>query len=80
MEVKENKVIKAVEEMKKTEVKILRNEEWQIEKDLVLKEEKVYVPKDEKLRLEIIWLHHNTPIAEHREQWKIVELVTKNYW
>ena len=66
--------------MKKTEVKILRNEEWQIEKDLVLKEEKVYVPKDEKLRLEIIWLHHNTPIAEHREQWKIVELVTKNYW
>ena len=73
-------MIKAVEEMKKTEVKILRNEEWQIEKDLVLKEEKVYVPKDEKLRLEIIWLHHNIPIAKHRGQWKIVELVTKNYW
>ena len=26
--------------MKKVEVKILRNEEWQIENDLVLKEEK----------------------------------------
>jgi len=31
----------------------------------VLKEEKVYVLRDEKLRLEIIWLHHDTPIAEH---------------
>jgi len=80
LEVRDDEVIKAVEEMKKTEVKILRNEEWQIEKDLVLKEEKVYVPKDEKLRLEIIWLHHNILIAKHRGQWKIVELVTKNYW
>ena len=40
--------------MKKTRVKVLRNEEWQIENNLVLKEEKVYVPRDEKLKLEII--------------------------
>jgi len=40
----------------------------------------VYVPKDEKLRVEIIWLHHNTPIAGHGGQWKTVELVTRNYW
>ena len=32
---------------------------------MVLKERRVYVPKDEKLRVEIIWLHHNIPIAEH---------------
>ena len=69
-----------VEEMKKAEVKMLRNEEWQIEKGLVLKEGKVYVPKDEKLRVEIIWLHHDIPIAGHRGQWKTVELVTRNYW
>jgi len=30
-----------------------------------LKEGRVYVPKDEKLRVEIIWLRHDTPIAEH---------------
>jgi len=30
-------------------VKILRNEEWQIEGELVLKERKVYVPKDKEL-------------------------------
>ena len=39
--------------MKKTGVKMLRNEEQQIEKELVLKQGRVYVPKDEKLRVEI---------------------------
>ena len=53
-EAKDNEVIKAVEEIKKAGVKLLRNEEWQIEDDLVLKERKVYVPRDEKLRLEIM--------------------------
>ena len=66
-EAKYNKVIKAVEEMKKAGVKVLRNEKWQIKNDLVLKEEKVYVLKDNKLRLEIIWLHYNMPIAGYRE-------------
>ena len=67
-ETRDDKVIKAVEEMKKAGVKVLRNEEWQIEDNLVLKKGKVYVPRNEKLRLEIIWLHHNTPIAGHEEQ------------
>ena len=77
---KDEEVIKVVEEMKKAEVKMLRDEEWKIEERLVLKEESVYVPKDEKLRVEIIRLHHDTPIAEHGGQWKMVELVTRNYW
>jgi len=51
---KDEKVIKAVEEMKKAGVKMLRNKEWQIEKELVLKEGRVYIPKDEELRVEII--------------------------
>ena len=65
-EAKYNKVIKVVEEIKKAGVKILRNEEWQIEDDLVLKEEKIYVLKNDKLRLEIIWLHYNMPIVGYR--------------
>jgi len=77
---KDEEVIKAVEEMKKAEVKTLRNKQWQIEKELVLKEERVYVLKDEKLRVEIIWLHHDMPIAGYERQWKTVELVTRNYW
>ena len=68
LEVKDDKVVKAVEEMKKAGVKVLRNDKWQIKDDLVLKERKMYIPKDEGLRLEIIWLYHDTLIAEHREQ------------
>jgi len=46
----------------------LRNDEWQIEDDLVLQEGKVYVPKNEKLRLEIIQLHHDILIAGYGGQ------------
>ena len=45
--------------MKKAGVKVLRNNEWKIEGELVLKEGKVYVLKDEELRIEIIQLHHD---------------------
>jgi len=40
----------------------------------------VYVPKDNRLRAEIIRLHYNTLIEGHEEQWKTVELVTQNFW
>jgi len=53
------------DEVIKAEVKVLRNKEWQIEDDLVLKEGKVYIPRNKKLRLEIIWLHHDMLIAKH---------------
>ena len=65
---KDEEVIRAVEEMKKVGVKMLRNEKWQIEEGLVLKEGKVYVLKDEKLRVEIIQLYHDIPIAGHGGQ------------
>ena len=65
---KDKEVIKVVEEMKKAEVKILRDEEWQVEKGFVLKEERVHVLKDKKLRVEIIWLYHDMPIAGHEGQ------------
>jgi len=66
--------------MKKANVKELQGNEWQIEGDLVLKEGKVYILKNEELRTEIIWWHHDMLTAGHGGIWKIVELVTKNYW
>jgi len=39
-----------------------------MEEDLVLKEGIIYVLKDEALRVEIIWLHHDIPIVGHREK------------
>jgi len=73
------KVVKAVEELKKAGVKTLRDEEWKIEDGVVLKERRIYVPEGE-LRGEVIQLHHNTPIGGHGGRWKTTELVTRNYW
>jgi len=77
---KNEDVVRVVEEMKRAKIKELREEEWKIEKELVLKEGKVYIPRDEELRAEVIRLHHNILVAGHGEQWKTVELVTRNYW
>ena len=77
---RDDKVVKAVEEMKRAGVKMLRDEEWRQEDGLMLKEGKVYVPRDEKLRAEVIRLHHDTPVGGHGGQWKTAELVTRNFW
>ena len=44
-----------------------QGDEWRIEEDLVLKEGKIYVPKDGELRAAIIQLYHNVPVAGHGE-------------
>ena len=77
---KNKEMIRVVKEIKKAGVKALRGKKWQTKKDLVLKEGKVYVLKDEKLRVEIIQLHHDVPVAEHEGKQKTIELVTRNYW
>jgi len=68
LKVKDNEVVKAVEEMKQAGVKMLRDEEWREVNGVMYKEGKVYIPKDDKLRAEIIRLHHDMPIGEHGEQ------------
>ena len=65
--------------MKKAKFKVLRGNEQQVERYLVLKKGKVYVPKDKKLRVEIIWLHHDILAARYRGRWNMTELVIRNY-
>jgi len=66
--------------MKRAKIKELRRNKWKIEGKLVLKEEKVYVPKNKELRVEVIQLHHDILAAGHKGRWKMVELVMRNYW
>jgi len=66
--VKDDKVVKAVEEIKRAGVKMLRDEEWREVDGVMYKEGKVYVPKNDKLRAEIIRLHHDTPVGGHGGQ------------
>ena len=74
---KDKEIVRIVEE---TEIKVLHGDEWQIKRDLVLKEGKVYVLKNKELRVEIIQLQHDVLVAGHRGRWKMSELVTRNYW
>ena len=66
--VKDNKVVKAVEEIKQAGVKMLRNKEWKEVDGIMYKEGKVYVPKDDRLRAEIIRLHYDMLVGGHRRQ------------
>ena len=77
---KDEEIVRVIEKMKKVEIRTLKGKEWQLEGDLILKERKVYVPKDEELRVEIIQLHHDVPVARHGGKWKTTELVMRNYW
>jgi len=70
----DEKVVKAVKELKKAGVKMLRDEEWEIKDRVVLKEGRIYVPERE-LRGEIIRLYHDTLVGGHRRRWKMMELV-----
>ena len=66
--------------MKKTGFKVLREDKWQIEKDLVLKKRKAYIPKNKELRVEIIQLYYNILVVEYKKRQNITKLVTRNDW
>jgi len=66
--VKDNEVVKVVEEMKQAGVKMLRDKKWREVDGIMYKEGKVYVPKDNILKAEIIRLYHDIPVGGHRGQ------------
>jgi len=65
---KDDEVVKAVEEMKQVGVKMLRDEKWREVDGVMYKERKVYISKDDKLRAEIIRLYHDTLVGGHGGQ------------
>jgi len=62
---KDKKVVKAVEELKKAGIKMLRDEEWTVEEGIVMKEGQIYVPEEE-LRGEVIHLHYDMSVGGYR--------------
>ena len=70
-------MFKVVEEIKKIRVKVLRGDKWQVEGDLVLKKRKIYILKNEKLRIEIIQLHYDV-LGEDNKVGNKKLLVAKN--
>ena len=68
-------VAKAVKELNTSD-----DDGWAVSDGLILLRGKVYVPRDRRLRHDIVRAHHDTPVAGHPGRWKTVELVTRNYW
>jgi len=57
-------------------------QDWNYENGLLLYKEKIYIPHsvEDTLQQQIIQMHHDLPSARHPGQWKIYELVSRNYW
>jgi len=64
---KDKKVVRAVEKLKKTEMKTLKNKEWTIEKGLVIKKEQIYMPEEE-LKRRVIYLYYNMLVEGYRRK------------
>jgi hypothetical protein len=55
-------------------------EEWNTENGLVLNNGRVYIPKDDELRRDIVKAHHDALPAGHPGQARTLEMVDRNYW
>ena len=75
----DEKIAELARELKAKEKKIVRGEEWKLEDELLLYRGKVYIPRDDKLRSQIITLHYDLPVVGHLGKWKITELISRNY-
>src|SRR5258708_652119 len=59
---------------------MLQSDEWERDGDLVMYRGCVYVPRDPQLCHNIIHAHHDSVVTSHPGQWKMLELVSHNYW
>ena len=53
---------------------------WSYENGLLLRNNLIYVPDDNSLRLELLRQHHDDPLAGHFGFLKTFELLSRNYW
>jgi hypothetical protein len=70
----------AVDQLLKGTKPMLVPKEWGLEDGMVTHAGKVYIPKDEGLRTEVVTLHHDSPMCGHPALWKTLELIQQNYW
>ena len=72
-------VVKALRELD-DKAPDLHTSEWGKGDGIVTFQGRVYVPKDPQLRHDIVYAHHDKPIAGHPGRWKTLELVSRTYW
>jgi len=58
-----------------------KEKSWQEHAEgVVTWQERIYVPKNKRLREDIIREHHDSITAGHPRRYKTQELITRNYW
>jgi hypothetical protein len=80
-DVQEESVAKAARELRKDKGRgTVKSAEWSESDVLLMFCGKIYVPKDRELRCCIVEQHHNTHITRHAGRFKILKLISHNYW
>jgi len=73
-------VVKAVRELWQAASKMVHSAEWLEEEGLFQFRDKIYVPQNTDLRRQVVSLCHDTKVAGYPRCWKMLELVSRDYW
>ena len=58
-----------------------KGQDWSKDpKGIIRKWNKIFVPNDNETIFEVIWAHHDSPIAGHPGQYRTQELVGREFW
>ena len=71
---------KAARELQQASSKTVCSVEWSEDKGLLQFRGKIYIPRNPDLRRRVVSLCHDTKVAGHPRCWKMLELVSRNYW
>src|SRR5260221_802818 len=69
-----------VKALKALDMGELRSDEWTHAEGVVLYRGKVYVLDNPQLHHDLVHAHHSARVARHPRHWKMLELVSWNYW
>src|SRR5258707_1864788 len=58
----------------------LHSNEWTCAEGVVLYRGKVYIPDNPQLHHDLVHVHHSAIVTGHPGCWKMLELVSQNYW
>jgi len=76
----EELVAKAVRELQQALSKTVRSTEWSEEEGVLRFRGKIYILRSSDLHRRVVSLCHDTKVAGHSGRWKMLELVSRNYW
>ena len=73
-------VAKAARELWQASSKTVRSAEWSEDEGLLQFRGKIYAPRNPDLQRRVVSLCHDTKVTGHPGHWKMLKLVSRNYW